>query len=293
MKTMLCIFFMLPSFTLLAQTSGDEAYTQRNYKLAAEEYLKSHETSQLDSAREYHLGISLLHTTQYMQGIEHLNHARALGFPPSFVDYHVAKAYALNGNASKMLATLKTAADNGLPAYKRIKSDSAFASYMQNTDLLPVLQQIKENAYPCLTDANFRHFDFWLGEWNVLVNGRKAGENSITMANGGCVINESYTTAGDYTGQSMNYYDRKDQKWHQVWVGSAGGVLDYVEIDKREGMLQFQCEFLNPQGNISHSRLTFTKNEDGSVRQFFENSTDGKTWTPSFDGHYIKKDSGN
>ena len=119
---------------------------------------------------------------------------------------------------------------------------------------------------------------------------RKVGDNSITMAVGGCAIHENYTTQGNYAGQSINFYDPIDKKWHQHWVGSGGDVYNYLETKREEGLLQFESKFMGSQGAISFSRLTFTLNEDGSVRQLFESSTDeGKTWNSAFDGLYKKK----
>jgi len=37
-------------------------------------------------------------------------------------------------------------------------------------------------------------------------------------------------------------------------------------------------------------RITWSVNEDGSVRQLRESSTDsGKTWTVQFDGRYVRR----
>lgn len=69
----------------------------------------------------------------------------------------------------------------------------------------------------------------------------------------------------------------------------AVGVLDYTEVDRGEGMIQFQCDHLDAQGNLVKSRLTFTKNADGTVRQLFEGSPDGEHWTTGFDGLYKPK----
>jgi hypothetical protein len=41
-------------------------------------------------------------------------------------------------------------------------------------------------------------------------------------------------------------------------------------------------------GTVATDRITFTPNDDGSVRQHWETSTDGKTWTTAFDGHYVR-----
>ncbi|MEQ9304285.1 MAG: hypothetical protein RJQ14_10255, partial [Marinoscillum sp.] len=156
-----------------------------------------------------------------------------------------------------------------------------------------VVAKTRENAFPCLTSEVQRHFDFWIGKWDVLVNGQKVGVNNITLAEGGCALHERYTTARIYSGQSINYYDPLDKKWHQVWVDSGGGVLDYTEVDRSEGMIQFEADYLNSAGVLTKSRLTFTANDDGSVRQLFEASSDsGETWTASFDGLYVKQKEG-
>ncbi len=171
-----------------------------------------------------------------------------------------------------------------------MKNDKEFSAYSETDGFKEVLEKVKNNAYPCLTGKDYRHFDFWLGEWDVYANGRKVGDNSITMAQGGCAIHENYVTAGNYAGQSINYYDPIAKKWHQHWVGSGGDVYNYLETKREEGLLQFESDFMGANGQISLSRLTFTLNEDGTVRQLFEASTDeGKTWTIGFDGLYKKK----
>ncbi|MBV6646913.1 MAG: hypothetical protein KI790_15760, partial [Cyclobacteriaceae bacterium] len=119
----------------------------------------------------------------------------------------------------------------------------------------------------------------------------KIGENSITMANGGCAIHESYTTPRGYTGQSINYYDIIDKKWHQHWVGSSGDMTNYLESDREDKMLQFVGKIMLANGNIILNRMTFTYSPDEmTVRQLIESSRDdGETWFPSFDGLYKKK----
>jgi hypothetical protein len=46
--------------------------------------------------------------------------------------------------------------------------------------------------------AEYRAFDFWIGEWNVRsATGKVAGTNSIKREIGGCVLHERYETAVD------------------------------------------------------------------------------------------------
>ena len=99
-----------------------------------------------------------------------------------------------------------------------------------------------------------------------------------------------YITARNYAGQSINFYSPTDKKWYQHWVGSSGHVYNYVETKREEGLLQFESDYLTSKGNIVISRLTFTLNDDGTIRQLFESSSDdGETWTPAFDGLYKRK----
>ncbi|MEM7297349.1 MAG: hypothetical protein AAF391_03685, partial [Bacteroidota bacterium] len=211
-------------------------------------------------------------------------------FNSTFVDLHVAKIHATRKDSERMYSTLEGSSENGFFAIARLKGDQEFASYQTEDRFIKLLEKVELNAYPCLRNEVWRHFDFWVGEWDVFVNGNKVGDNSITRAVGGCAIHENYTTAGSYAGQSINFYSPVDKKWHQHWVGSSGDVYNYVETKREEGLLQFVSDFMNGQGTVSQSRLTFTLNEDGTVRQLFENSTDGgETWTSGFDGIYKRK----
>ncbi|UII20403.1 hypothetical protein [Fulvivirga ligni] len=147
-----------------------------------------------------------------------------------------------------------------------------------------------QQTSPCEKDSIYHHFNFWLGEWSVYSNDKQVGTNIVTKAKGGCAIHENYTTPGQYCGQSINYYNPLDKKWHQSWVGSAGDVMEFTEVAKSPSMLQFECERMKPDGQTYLSRMTFSQNEDGSVRQLIENSFDNReSWKVGFDGLYKKK----
>ncbi len=293
MKKYILIIACLISIQTFSQSlleSANEKFGNQDWKGAVKDYTKHLKKNKSDSAAWYSLAMSYKSLEDYDQAIESFQKAKETNFNQYFVDFNLAKVYALKSDKGKMYATLESTAENGFPAYARLKSDSEFEEYQGEDRFQKVLEKVELNAYPCLSNSNFRHFDFWIGEWEVFVNGNKVGDNSITRALGGCAIHENYTTAGNYAGQSINFYSPVDQKWHQHWVGSGGDVYNYVETKKEEGLLQFVSKFMNAQGNVSLSRLTFTLNEDGTVRQLFENSTDeGKTWTPGFDGLYKKK----
>ncbi len=287
------LILMLITGPLLAQDLKQSAldhFNNQQWEAASKDYLKYLKKNEKDSSAWYNLGFSQMKLKKYDQSIKYYNEAKKRNFNPFFVDFSISKSHALNNDSNAMLNALKIGSENGLPFYSTLKTDSAFKNYWENKEFNAILEKVKLNAYPCLSSKERRHFDFWLGEWDVYARGGKVGENSITMALGGCAIHENYTTPGNYAGQSINYYDPIDKKWHQHWVGSGGDVYNYLETKREEGFLQFESKFMNAQGVISLSRLTFTLNDDGTVRQLFEGSTDdGKTWSPQFDGLYKKK----
>ncbi len=152
----------------------------------------------------------------------------------------------------------------------------------------PVLAQ--QTASPCTTDAAYRAFDFWLGDWVVeTADGTKAGENSITRQTNGCMLQENWTSASGSWGQSINYYDPSDRLWHQVWVDVAGNI-GYFKGGLEDGSMVLKGRWVNSDGSSYLLNGTWSRLEDGRVRQHFVQSTDdGKTWTTWFDGYYRKK----
>src|SRR6185503_16901923 len=80
---------------------------------------------------------------------------------------------------------------------------------------------------PC-TAPEYRQFDFWLGDWDVLdAEGKRVGTNTITREFGGCVLQEHWDAAGPQAqqGSSFNTWSPSLRRWHQTWVDSTGGFL--------------------------------------------------------------------
>lgn len=147
-----------------------------------------------------------------------------------------------------------------------------------------------EGIAPPKCDApEYRQLDFWVGDWSVTMGGKPAGTNRITIEEDGCLIHEHWSGAAGGTGQSFNFYNREDGRWHQVWVSSTGNVLDLAGR-YADGTLLYQGESRRPDGTRLRHRLGFHANPDGTVRQLWETSSDGgTTWSTTFDGVYRKR----
>jgi hypothetical protein len=134
-----------------------------------------------------------------------------------------------------------------------------------------------------------RQFEFWVGDWNVTVQGNQAGTNVVTLEENGCLIHEHWTGAKGGTGQSFNFYDQSTKEWHQFWVDNQGGYLHLTGTyaERRLVLVGMQTA---ADGSATQQRLTFFNNADGSVRQLWESSADqGKTWQIAFDGLYRRR----
>jgi hypothetical protein len=156
----------------------------------------------------------------------------------------------------------------------------------------PVAAPAAPPPTPCPTVAHYHDFDFWLGSWEVTGKaGRVVGRNEIAQAFDGCAITEAWTgtTGGD--GGSYNFYDPARKKWREVWVDRGGEIVE-MEGGLIGGSMILVGPHTMPDGTVFQTRGTWTPNADGSVRQLFEDSKDGgATWTVSFDGHYVKRQS--
>jgi hypothetical protein len=135
----------------------------------------------------------------------------------------------------------------------------------------------------------FRGFDFWLGSWNVTVQGKPAGTNVIESAMQGCALIEHWTSSTGGHGTSLNFYDRRTKTWSQAWIDEGGNAL-HLSGDLTDGRMILQsAPRTTPQGVVVQ-RITWSKNADQSVRQVWESSTDGgKTWSVAFDGRYVRQ----
>lgn len=133
--------------------------------------------------------------------------------------------------------------------------------------------------------------DFWLGEWKVFdtAKGFPVGMSRIEPIVSGCAIRESYDApqapGGAYSGTSYSGYDRKDGRWHQLYVDVNGNVTFY------SGALQAgDMVMLAPAKGGALQRMTYHPLPGGAVEQIGVISTDGgKSWKPGYDYTYRRK----
>ena len=141
-------------------------------------------------------------------------------------------------------------------------------------------------ARPCATPQH-RQFDFWIGEWDVTQNGKRAGRNSIRAILNGCALSETWSGTGGFEGSSLNFYDQETKRWHQTWIDSQGQSL-LLEGSFSSGAMVLQTIDLAPEA--PRHRITWTLLEDRSVRQLWQTQEKGGAeWKTEFDGRYTRR----
>jgi len=150
----------------------------------------------------------------------------------------------------------------------------------------------------------YRQFDFWVGEWDVVPNpetmpkvskaqsSREPALNVIKKIEGGCVIHENWDDRQGGTGQSFNIYDRVTKRWNQTWVSNDGSLHIYWG-ELRDGKIVYIGEVpLGPamrfQGRRT-VRLTFMPLGPDKVRQFSESLNSDGTWSVNYDLLYTRR----
>ena len=148
----------------------------------------------------------------------------------------------------------------------------------------------EDKASVCADDPRYREFDFWLGSWEVFVDGKKAGENDITKEEGGCLVLERWTDVTGGTGQSYNFYNPQTGKWRQVWV-SRTMTIDYTGGLTEGGSMELVGTITYFENGKSLKLLgRWTPQDDGTVRQYFEQYDEAKRqMVPIFTGNYKRK----
>ena len=267
----------------LTQANAD--FQAGNWQKAAEGFEAALAIDPTQGAAWFRLGYALHALGELERAIP--AHEKAMGYPAfaPVAAYNLGCAQALLGNTDASFTALDRAIELGFINVAQVRSDSDLTSLHGDARWKPLLKGL---TAPTPTDV-LRHMDFWVGDWEVKsASGQLLGTNKISKQENGNLIFEEWTSAGtgNNTGKSINYWDRDEQKWKQVWVSSGGGVL-HMAGNFTDGAMRFVGRNMYKGGKTVDHRTTLTPLSDGRVRQYIEESSDGgKTWAVGFDGYY-------
>ena len=135
----------------------------------------------------------------------------------------------------------------------------------------------------------YRQFDFWIGEWRVLLpDGSEAGRNIIASEYGGCMLSERYSGRGQPYGASINAYNAITEKWQQTWIDKNGLVLNLSGNLVGDTMVM-TGEGKDQQGKPITHKISWQPQTDGTVVQHWQfKHYSTETWNTLFKGIYKK-----
>ena len=267
--------------------AANELYTQKKFTESATAFADVTKDEPQNGRAWYLLGMSYHQLGKYDLAIAAFEKNVSIAQNPVSM-YKIASGYSRLKQNDKSFEWLDKVVKAAPGVAGNIDNDADLENIRGDARFEKLRDTVDRAIRPCKYSAESRQLDFWIGTWDVMTpQGQKAGVNVIQPFAEGCSIMENWTATGGGNGKSINYYDASTQKWYQFWIGSGGGALRY-EGSFRDGAMRFEGETV-ANGKKTFHRLTFSKNDDGTVRQFAEISNDqGKTWTVSYDFKYVK-----
>ena len=143
---------------------------------------------------------------------------------------------------------------------------------------------------PKCDTAEYAALDFWVGEWDVFPAGsdKQVARSRIEKLYNGCAIRENWMPAKGANGGSLSGYDPRTQRWHQTWIGSAPGVIQFDGgLVDSVMVLTGSWPGSGPNGEDGLTRMSYSPLPQGAVRQHGEFSGDGgASWITTFDFTY-------
>jgi hypothetical protein len=278
-----------------AVAAAAKAYGESDWAAAESQYAALVRLQPENSHFYYRLGVSARANKHYSAALEAMQKAKVLGaakgLPASLADYEIALSYAGMGNRSSAIEFLQSSANAGFSQPDRLASDEEWSALRTDDQFIALTKQVRHNATPC-EDAEFKQFDFWLGDWDVAssADGIHQGSSHISKEMNGCVVWENWTTAGSsYFGKSYNTWNWNLKRWEQYWVDTTGGVMFFHGGLKENVMDYWTDDVPQSTGGTLLRHLQFFNLGTDKVRQFSQGSSDGgKTWHTEYDLVYTR-----
>lgn len=273
-----------------SQEDADTKLAAEDWQGAADEYRALLADDASNAQNQFNLA-SALHQLEDYTGARDAYLAALDAEYPRVIQlrFRLARVYMSLGMEEEALEQLEVIAQSGGPNGQFVRNTAEFEPLLENPRFIAVVSALT----PC-TDDEFRHFDFWLGEWDVTGAGATTptAKSKISSKHGGCMVLEEYDVlSGAYTGMSINYYDNVREVWHQSWMAN-NGVPVYLEggLNEDGAMVLTDADHAISKASGTINRVTWSSHDDGSVRQFWQVSSDGgETWATAFDGLYTPK----
>jgi tetratricopeptide (TPR) repeat protein len=267
--------------------SADALYAASSWEQAARAYAQITSKDPSNGAAWQHLGECDLQLRRLDDAIQAFQHAVDLKYRPLMTKVDIARAYAAKTDTRRALDVLQEVAATGHAPL--LRGYIAGASELQQLRGNAEYQQFLKSTIPCQT-AEFRQFDFWVGDWDVHnPAAQKVGDNLVTREQDGCLLVEHWKSVrGIESGTSFNYFDIRDKKWHQIYFDNSGNAGAYPPI--AGSLVDNKMVLISDEKESPIFRWTWYLLSPGKVRQMAEQSDDQqKSWRIIWDSIYVNK----
>ncbi len=293
-RNMLSLFWLVVA-AAGAQNSqnaaGDSLFTAGNFTQALAAFDMALKNNPKDSYAAIRIGHCHQALGRYPDALRAYDLAEKLGYPAFGILYRRSRVYSLLKNPDESLRWLRDLVAAGFPNVSMLKNEKDLDFVRSDRRFEAVVARADTNARPCMFIPEWRQFDFWIGDWDVFTpQGQLAGQNTIQFALDGCLLVENWTSSLGGSGKSINFYDREEKAWRQIWVANNGTVTEFQGIyDQTERVLKFRSR--PTSGRQPLYKLFFYPLTASTVRQYCEQSTDGgQTWTIRYDFTYVRRE---
>ncbi|HET8891415.1 MAG TPA: tetratricopeptide repeat protein [Candidatus Angelobacter sp.] len=266
---------------------ADELFAASKWEQAASAYARITAQDPANGPAWQRLGECNLQLQRFDQAINAFQRAVDLNYRPLMTKVDLARVYAAKSEPRRALQVLKDVAATGQAP--RLRGYIARAAELQKLGANADYQEFLKSTLPCQT-AEFRQFDFWIGDWDVHnPAGQKVGDNQITREQDGCLLVEHWKSGrGIETGTSFNYFDVRDKKFHQIYFDNSGNAGAYPPM--AGGVVDNKMIMISDEKVSPIFRWTWYVLSPGKVRQMAEQSDDQqKTWRVIWDSTYVSK----
>lgn len=268
--------------------AANELVKEKKWNEAEKAFAKIVKAEPENARAWFMLGLAKHSQENWSEAIEAFKKNVEIAKTPSGM-YNVAAGFSQLNKKDEAFEWLEKALNNGAAFGSNISADVDFANIKSDTRFEKMLKIVDQKINPCMYLAEARQFDFWIGDWDVFVQGRKVGENLIEREVNGCTLVENWKGGSGGTGKSLNTYNAVTKKWKQFYVGSQGAVLEF-EGTYKDKILHMTGETFDAKGAKTMHILEFHDLPDKTVRQLWKQSADdGKTWNTVWDSIYVKK----
>ena len=272
--------------TVSPESKAQSAFAREDWEAAAESYHEVVANHPKNGLAWFRLGYALHSQGKYQQAI--VAHQQAATFPSAkhIATYNWACALCCLGRHEEALNKLADSIEYGFQSYRILKEDKDWIALKDNPRFQAMLEQLGNH-----TKDVYRQFDFYIGQWEVVrANGRKIGNNVVTIDSKGYLITEKWTGVDGSTGTSINFYDPNEEVWKQTWVNGSGRVVRLNGVFEDGAMLFEGCS-TEKDGTEQLVKMKIEPVLAGQVKQTVHKSADkGKTWNKKYEVFYKKID---